>query len=94
VVVPRSVVTLNADGALGVRTVVDGDEVAFVPVAVIDDTAEGLVVDGVPEGAKVVISGQDLVVDGETVNAVMAASVDAATGSQAPPAGAGAATNR
>ena len=92
-VVPRSVVTLDAEGALGVRTVVEGDEVAFVPVAVIDDTADGLVVDGVPEGAKIVISGQDLVADGETVNAVMAASVDAATGSPAPLAGAGAAGN-
>jgi membrane fusion protein, multidrug efflux system len=88
VVVPRSVVTLDADGALGVRTVIEGDEVAFAPVIVIDDTADGLVVDGVPEGAKIVISGQDLVADGETVNAVMAASVDAATGSPAPLAGA------
>jgi multidrug efflux system membrane fusion protein len=78
VVVPRSVVTLDADGELGVRTVVEGDAIAFVPVSVIDDTPEGLVVDGVPEGARVVISGQDLVADGETVNAVVAASVSAA----------------
>jgi multidrug efflux system membrane fusion protein len=80
VVVPRSVVTLSADGELGVRVVGDDGKVAFAPVAVIDDTPEGLVLDGVPPHARVVISGQDLVTDGEAVQAVLAASVNAAAG--------------
>ena len=42
----------------------------FVPVKLIDDTPEGLVVTGVPEGVRIVVSGQDLVQDGETVSVV------------------------
>jgi multidrug efflux system membrane fusion protein len=79
VVVPRSVVTLSDAGALGVRTVGDGDTVGFAPVEVVEDTPEGLVVRGVPVGARVVISGQDLVADGEAVRTVLASSVDAAS---------------
>ena len=48
VIVPRSVVTLSDKGALGVRTVGDDGTVAFVPVEVVDDTPDGLVLDGVP----------------------------------------------
>jgi membrane fusion protein, multidrug efflux system len=78
VVVPRSVVTLSDSGALGVRTVGDDEKVGFVPVQVVDDTPEGLVVKGVPDGASIIISGQDLVTEGETVRTVLASSVDAA----------------
>jgi membrane fusion protein, multidrug efflux system len=80
-VVPRSVVTLSESGALGVRTVDDAGVVGFAPVEVVDDTPEGLILKGVPAGARVIVSGQDLVGDGETVHAVAAASVDAAGGS-------------
>jgi multidrug efflux system membrane fusion protein len=52
-------------------------------VEVIDDTPDGLVLDGVPAGARIIISGQDLVSDGEVVLAVAAASIDAGA---APPA--------
>jgi multidrug efflux system membrane fusion protein len=78
-VVPRSVVTLSESGALGVRTVDDAGVVGFAPVEVVDDTPEGLILKGVPAGARVIVSGQDLVGDGETVHAV--AAVDAAGGS-------------
>jgi multidrug efflux system membrane fusion protein len=77
VVVPRSVVTLADSGALGVRVVDDADRVAFVSVEVIDDGPDGLVLDGVPAGARVIVSGQDLVTDGELVRPV-AAGADAA----------------
>jgi multidrug efflux system membrane fusion protein len=77
-IVPRSVVTLSDSGTLGVRTVDDRGTVVFVPVEVIDDTPDGLVLSGVPADADVIISGQDLVADGETVHAVRADSVDAA----------------
>ena len=52
VTVPRSVVTMSDSGALGVRIVGDGDKVSFVPVAVVDDTPGGLVLQGVPEGSR------------------------------------------
>ena len=58
-VVPRSVVTLSSRGELGVRIVDDKDTVVFAPITIIDDTSDGLVLSGVPEGAHVIISGQD-----------------------------------
>jgi membrane fusion protein, multidrug efflux system len=69
-VLPRSVVTLSDAGVLGVRTVDDDDKVNFIPVTVIDDTPKGLVLSGVPTGARVIVSGQDLVADGDQVEAV------------------------
>ena len=80
-VVPRSVVTLSDSGALGVRTVDDGGVVHFAPAEVVDDTPEGLILKGVPAGARVIVSGQDLVSDGEAVHAVVVTSIDAADGS-------------
>jgi multidrug efflux system membrane fusion protein len=65
--VPRSIITLSEEGVLGLR-VVGADNVArFAGVELIDDTAEGLVVTGVPDGVRIIVSGQDLVRDGETV---------------------------
>lgn len=72
IVLPRSVVTLSEDGDLGVRILEPDDIVAFVAVDLIDDTANGLVLAGIPEDARVIVAGQDLVSEGETVNAVKA----------------------
>jgi multidrug efflux system membrane fusion protein len=65
--VPRSVLTLNEAGQVGLRLVVDGDIAAFLPVDLIDDTEAGFVVTGVPQGARVIVAGQDLVRDGDAV---------------------------
>ena len=67
VVVPRSVITLAEDGALGLRVVDASDMAAFVPVTIIDDTEAGMVVTGVPEGVRIVVAGQDLVRNGDKV---------------------------
>lgn len=72
VVVPRSVITLNAEGVIGLRVVGPDDVTRFVPAQIIDDTAQGLVVGGVPEGVRIIVAGQDLVGDGETVRVVPA----------------------
>ena len=70
--VPRSIITLSQDGTLGLR-VIDAQNVAhFAPVKLIDDTPDGLVLAGVPEGMRIIVSGQDLVKDGETVQPVAA----------------------
>lgn len=67
VVVPRSVITLSDKGELGLR-VVGADSVAqFAVVQIIDDTPDGLIVTGVPEGVRIITAGQDLVRDGDTV---------------------------
>ena len=67
VTVPRSIITLSDDGDLGLR-VVDADGVAnFAAVELIDDTPMGLVLAGVPDGVRIIVSGQDLVKDGDKV---------------------------
>ena len=69
---PRSVVTLDAAGNLGLRILKADSTVGFVPIDLIDDSPEGLVLSGVPLDAKIIVAGQDLVSDGDTVNAVPA----------------------
>lgn len=76
VMLPRSVVTLSANGDLGIRVLDANDTVGFVPIDLIDDTPRGLVLGSVPDDARIIVAGQDLVTEGETVNAVEA---DAAT---------------
>jgi multidrug efflux system membrane fusion protein len=73
VVVPRSVITLSDTGALGVRVVGADNVAAFAAVTIIDDTPEGLVVTGIPEGQRIVTAGQDLIRDGDTVEVAVAA---------------------
>lgn len=65
--VPRSVLTLNEAGQVGLRVVTEDDIAAFLPVELIDDTEAGFVVTGVPQGARVIVAGQDLVRDGDAV---------------------------
>lgn len=72
VVLPRSVVTLSASGDLGIRAVGADGKVTFHPIDLIDDSPTGLVLGGIPADARVIVAGQDLVVEGETVNAVEA----------------------
>jgi membrane fusion protein, multidrug efflux system len=67
---PRSAVTLNLDGALGVRTVNKDNKVVFLPVNLIDDATNAIILTGVTEDTKIIISGQDFVTDGETVTVV------------------------
>ena len=72
VVLPRSVVTLSHDGDLGIRAVDASDKVVFFPIDLVDDTPQGLVLAGIPADARVIVAGQDLVTEGETVTPVQA----------------------
>ncbi len=67
---PRSAVTLNADGELGVRAVDKDNKVVFLKVELIDDATDAIVLTGVAEGTKVIVSGQDFVADGDIVKVV------------------------
>ncbi|MFP1630847.1 efflux RND transporter periplasmic adaptor subunit [Zhengella sp. ZM62] len=69
---PRSVVTLSDSGDLGVRVATGDGKAGFVPIDLVDDTPEGLVLAGVPDDARIIVAGQDLVSDGEPINAVPA----------------------
>ena len=59
--------TLNDDGVLGVRIVVSGNIVRFVPVNIIDDTADGIWLSGIPRVADLITVGQEFVRDGDRV---------------------------
>lgn len=63
---PQSALTLNDDGQLGVRTNADG-VARFVPVTPIKDEPDGVWVDGLPETAEVVVTGQDFIQDGSPI---------------------------
>ena len=64
---PQSSLTLNDEGALGVRLINDADIVDFAPVELIRDTTEGVWVKGLPEEANVIVLGQEYVTAGVTV---------------------------
>ncbi len=68
--VPRSVVTLSANGDFGVRGIDKDNKAFFLPVTLIDDATNALVLTGVPEGTRIIVSGQDFVTDGEVVKPV------------------------
>lgn len=72
IVLPRSVVTLDADGALGVRVLTGDGTVAFLKATIVDDTPDGLVLSGIAQGTRIIVSGQDMVSDGQKVAAVEA----------------------
>lgn len=70
--VPRSALTFSGQGRLGVRTVVDGDKVAFVPVGIAEDGSGYLWLTGLKDGARVIVQGQDFVKEGQEVRPVAA----------------------
>ncbi|MEM6277519.1 MAG: efflux RND transporter periplasmic adaptor subunit [Pseudomonadota bacterium] len=64
---PGSALTLNEEGALGVR-VADADDITrFMPVRLLRDTTEGVLVSGLPDTARVIVVGQEFVTDGVPV---------------------------
>lgn len=64
---PQSALTLNNDGALGLRHV-DAENVArFVPVTLLRDTVDGVWVSGLPDQIDVITVGQEFVIDGVPV---------------------------
>lgn len=65
---PQSVLTLDDDGTLGVRTVENGT-VAFYPVTIVSDTRQGVWVTGLPASAEVITVGQESVTAGQAVKA-------------------------
>ncbi|MEJ6388646.1 efflux RND transporter periplasmic adaptor subunit [Gymnodinialimonas ulvae] len=63
---PSSALTLDDDGRLGVRSVVDG-VVEFVEVQMIRDTPNGVLLTGLPDVADVITVGQEFVTAGVEV---------------------------
>lgn len=67
-----SVLTLNDDGLVGVRTVDDQNTVHFKPVEILADETKGIWVGGLPEQVRIIVVGQEFVIEGEIVNPVLA----------------------
>lgn len=65
---PQSVLTLNDEGAIGVRAV-ENEEVKFYPVTIVSDSREGVWVTGLPPKVDVITVGQEFVVPGQKVDA-------------------------
>ena len=66
---PQSVLTLDDSGVLGIRTVEDGNKVAFHAINIVKDTREGVWVVGLPETISVITVGQEFVQPGQIVDA-------------------------
>ncbi|MCR9121959.1 MAG: efflux RND transporter periplasmic adaptor subunit [Phyllobacteriaceae bacterium] len=65
--VPRSVVTLDDSGELGVRAVDEDGTVVFYPIDLVDDSTDALLLGGIPEDARIIVVGQNFVSEGQTV---------------------------
>lgn len=65
--VPQSALTLNDDGALGLRLVNDENTVEFYEVSLVRDTVEGVWVTGLPAEANIIVVGQEYVIEGVEV---------------------------
>lgn len=64
---PASALTLDDAGRIGIRAVVDGDTVRFMPVEILRDTRDGVYVTGLPAEVDVIVTGQEYVTDGRKV---------------------------
>ena len=64
---PQSALTLNDDGVLGVRSVDAQSTVAFHPVQLLRDTAQGVWVTGLEDEVDVIVLGQEYVIAGVRV---------------------------
>ena len=81
--VTPALLTLADDGAIGIKTVDEGNRVRFRPVDIIEDTPDGIWLGGLPPEVTVITVGQGFVVAGQEVEPVTPA------GDGASPAGPG-----
>lgn len=75
--VPRSALTIASNGDIGVREVGEDGKVGFLRIDVLEDEQASMWVTGVPDGARVIVQGQDFVREGQKVDAVAASTLTA-----------------
>ena len=66
--IPPSILTLLDDGTVGVKAVDNENKVTFYPTKTIKDTIDGMWVSGLPEKVNLIVSGQEYISIGDTVN--------------------------
>ena len=67
---PLSALVLADDGRLGAHVVDAEDRVAFVPLRIVSEEREAVLVAGLPEGARAIVTGQYFVRPGQKVRPV------------------------
>jgi multidrug efflux system membrane fusion protein len=65
-----SILTLDDDGRVGVKTVDVDNKVAFTPVTIIADEPDHMWIGGLPDKARLITVGQDYVIPGQVVTPV------------------------
>ena len=70
--VPQSALTLNDEGALGVRTIAADSTAKFMPVTLLRDTVDGVWVADLPDTVNIITVGQEFVIDGVPVDPTFA----------------------
>ena len=66
--IPPSILTLLDDGTVGVKAIDNENMVIFYPTKTIKDTIDGMWVSGLPEKVNLIVSGQEYISLGDTVN--------------------------
>ena len=67
-----SILALDDAGKIGVKIVDEENHVQFIPITILSDKPDYMWVSGLPDTARIITVGQEFVVDGQTVNPVMA----------------------
>ncbi len=70
ILVSPALMVLGDDGRVGIRYVDEADTVRFAEVSVVDDADTGVWVSGLPETARLMLSGHDFVREGVRVDPV------------------------
>jgi len=68
--VSPAILTLSDNGRVGVKTVDADNKVVFHPIQLLEDTADGVWVTGLPQKARIITRGQEYVSPGQEVIAV------------------------
>tara|TARA_B100001287_G_scaffold80932_1_gene67375 strand:- start:77 stop:958 length:882 start_codon:yes stop_codon:yes gene_type:complete len=67
-----SILLLSDSGTLGIRIVNNDNVVEFRPIRILEDTQDGLWVQGIPNASSLIVRGQGFVEDGQKVIAIPA----------------------
>ena len=67
-IISPSILSLNDEGNLGIRTVNFNNKVEFKEIKILEDTNKGMWVSGLGEMARIITLGQEYVFQGQTVN--------------------------
>lgn len=68
---PGSAMTLDDNGRIGVRVADENDLTQFLPIKVINDTAEGLWATGLPDTIRLIVRGQEYVTEGVALDVTL-----------------------